>query len=100
MNLVDSSTDKLPVNVTNLTYRVKSVVNSESLNMTQNFSWLHRGIVEIFPQPTDVDGENESLEKRLVTTNRPLRIKLGIDPTGSDIHLGHSIPVRKLRAFQ
>ncbi len=100
MNLVDSSTDKLPVNITNLTYRVKSVVNNESLNMTQNFSWLHRGIVEIFPQPTDVDGENESLEKRLVTTNRPLRIKLGIDPTGSDIHLGHSIPVRKLRAFQ
>ncbi|WP_414552183.1 tyrosine--tRNA ligase [Anabaena sp. CCY 0017] len=68
--------------------------------MTQNFSWLHRGIVEIFPQPTDADRESESLEKRLVTTNRPLRIKLGIDPTGSDIHLGHSIPVRKLRAFQ
>ncbi|MDP5339757.1 MAG: tyrosine--tRNA ligase [Nodularia sp. (in: cyanobacteria)] len=68
--------------------------------MTQNFSWLHRGIVEIFPQPIDADSETESLEKRLVTTNRPLRIKLGIDPTGSDIHLGHSIPVRKLRAFQ
>ncbi|MEA5515605.1 tyrosine--tRNA ligase [Nodularia sp. UHCC 0506] len=68
--------------------------------MTQNFSWLHRGIVEIFPQPTDADSESESLEKRLLTTNRPLRIKLGIDPTGSDIHLGHSIPVRKLRAFQ
>ncbi len=31
---------------------------------------------------------------------RPLRIKLGIDPTGSDIHLGHSILFRKLRAFQ
>ena len=29
-----------------------------------------------------------------------MRIKLGIDPTGADIHLGHSIPVRKLRAFQ
>ncbi|MEA5580124.1 tyrosine--tRNA ligase [Nodularia harveyana UHCC-0300] len=68
--------------------------------MTQNFSWLHRGIVEIFPQPTDADSESESLEKRLLTTNRPLRIKLGIDPTGSDIHLGHSIPVRKLRGFQ
>ncbi|MFN6572051.1 tyrosine--tRNA ligase [Dendronalium sp. ChiSLP03b] len=67
--------------------------------MTQ-FSWLHRGIVEIFPQPTDADSETESLEKRLETTNRPLRIKLGIDPTGADIHLGHSIPVRKLRAFQ
>jgi len=32
--------------------------------------------------------------------DRPLRIKLGIDPTGSDIHLGHSILFRKLRAFQ
>jgi len=28
------------------------------------------------------------------------QVKLGIDPTGTDIHLGHSIPVRKLRAFQ
>ncbi|MBO3464165.1 tyrosine--tRNA ligase, partial [Aetokthonos hydrillicola] len=68
--------------------------------MTQNFSWLHRGTAEIFPQPTDADSEIESLEKRLATTDRPLRVKLGIDPTGMDIHLGHSIPVRKLRAFQ
>ncbi len=69
-------------------------------SMAQNFSWLRRGVVEIFPQPTDSDSESESLEKRLATTDRPLRIKLGIDPTGADIHLGHSIPVRKLRAFQ
>ncbi|WP_042342404.1 tyrosine--tRNA ligase [Calothrix sp. PCC 7507] len=68
--------------------------------MVQDFPWLRRGIVEIFPQPTDADSDSESLEKCLVTTNRPLRVKLGIDPTGSDIHLGHSIPVRKLRGFQ
>ncbi|MDF5713360.1 MAG: tyrosine--tRNA ligase [Rhizonema sp. NSF051] len=68
--------------------------------MTQNLSWLRRGVVEIFPQPTDSDSETESLEKRITTTERPLRVKLGIDPTGADIHLGHSIPVRKLRAFQ
>ncbi|MDZ8055655.1 MAG: tyrosine--tRNA ligase [Aulosira sp. ZfuVER01] len=68
--------------------------------MAQDFAWLRRGIVEIFPQPTDADSESESLEKRLATTSRPLRVKLGIDPTGADIHLGHSIPVRKLRAFQ
>ncbi|WP_066376916.1 MULTISPECIES: tyrosine--tRNA ligase [unclassified Anabaena] len=68
--------------------------------MADNFSWLNRGIVEVFPQPTDTEHEVESLEKRLATTNRPLRVKLGIDPTGADIHLGHSIPVRKLRAFQ
>lgn len=68
--------------------------------MGQNFSWLHRGTVEIFPQVDDSDKESESLEKLLETANRPLRIKFGIDPTGADIHLGHSIPMRKLRAFQ
>lgn len=37
---------------------------------------------------------------RIRQYDRPLRVKLGIDPTGTDIHLGHSIPIRKLRAFQ
>ena len=68
--------------------------------MGQNFSWLHRGIVEIFPQGEDSEKESENLEKLLETANRPLRVKFGIDPTGADIHLGHSIPMRKLRAFQ
>ncbi len=68
--------------------------------MGQNFSWLHRGIVEIFPQGDNSDQQSESLEKLLEKANRPLRVKFGIDPTGADIHLGHSIPMRKLRAFQ
>jgi tyrosyl-tRNA synthetase len=68
--------------------------------MAQDFSWLHRGVAEIFPQPVDADSEVESLEKRLATSDRPLRVKYGIDPTGAEIHLGHSIPMRKLRAFQ
>lgn len=89
------------VTITNPTLIVQSIVNSQSpSSMTQDSSWLRRGIVEIFPQSTDSDSDVESLEKRLATTDRPLRVKLGIDPTGSDIHLGHSIPVRKLRAFQ
>lgn len=67
--------------------------------MTHNFPWLSRGTVEIFPQAINSD-ENENLEKLLLKINRPLRVKLGIDPTGTDIHIGHSIPVRKLRAFQ
>lgn len=68
--------------------------------MAKDFSWLYRGVAEIFPQSHDTDSETESLEKRLLNADHPLRIKLGIDPTGADIHLGHSIPVRKLRAFQ
>lgn len=35
-----------------------------------------------------------------IKTNTPLRVKCGIDPTGSDVHLGHSIPYRKMRQFQ
>lgn len=32
--------------------------------------------------------------------NRPLRVKLGVDPTAPDLHLGHAVPLRKLRQFQ
>ena len=62
-------------------------------------NWLVRGISESFP--------SERNEKNLMTrirkagnSGQKLRIKLGIDPTGTDIHLGHSILFRKLRSFQ
>ncbi len=42
--------------------------------------------------------EDELHEK--LALERPLRVKLGVDPTTSDIHLGHSIVLRKLRQFQ
>jgi tyrosyl-tRNA synthetase len=59
-------------------------------------------MADLFPagQPDDPD---QALAARLAAAElegRPLRVKLGIDPTGSDIHLGHSILFRKLRAFQ
>jgi tyrosyl-tRNA synthetase len=37
---------------------------------------------------------------RMLTLGRPLRVKLGIDPTAPDIHLGHTVVLTKLRAFQ
>jgi tyrosyl-tRNA synthetase len=40
-----------------------------------------------------------ALEERLAT-GRPLRVKLGLDPTASDIHLGHTVVLQKLREFQ
>ena len=61
---------------------------------------LYRGVSEIFPNQPASEDISENLAERLQKTERPLRVKLGIDPTGADIHLGHSIPVRKLRAFQ
>jgi tyrosyl-tRNA synthetase len=41
----------------------------------------------------------EELRARL-STGRPLRVKLGIDPSAPDIHLGHTVPLTKLRQFQ
>ncbi len=67
---------------------------------TGDFDWLHRGTSEIFPSVPASSNGDENLEARILKSDRPLRIKLGIDPTGSDIHLGHSIPVRKMRSFQ
>ena len=56
---------------------------------------IKRGVV-------DLVGE-EDLKKRLTASRdegRPLRIKFGIDPSSPDIHLGHTVPLRKLRDFQ
>jgi tyrosyl-tRNA synthetase len=73
---------------------------SVSVPASDRFDWLFRGVSEIFPhQPNSADPA-ENLAQRLAQTDRPLRVKLGIDPTGADIHLGHSIPLRKLRSFQ
>ena len=65
-------------------------------------AWLSRGMADLFPAGGGEDAD-QSLAARLAQADkegRPLRIKLGIDPTGSNIHLGHSILFRKLRAFQ
>lgn len=56
---------------------------------------LERGIAEIIP--TDGLREKLLLAER---ERRPLRVKLGIDPTASDIHLGFAVVLRKLRQFQ
>ncbi len=64
------------------------------------FDGIYRGTSEVFPHQPDSSDPAQNLAQRLLQSDRPLRIKLGIDPTGSEIHLGHSIPVRKLRAFQ
>lgn len=56
---------------------------------------IRRGIEQIVPE--------EELAAKLQhsrDTDTPLRIKYGIDPTGIDVHLGHTVPLRKMRQFQ
>jgi tyrosyl-tRNA synthetase len=57
----------------------------------ESAAFLLRNAVDALP-----DGE---LERKL-DEGRPLRVKLGIDPTAPDIHLGHTVVLRKLREFQ
>lgn len=56
---------------------------------------LSRGVEQIVP----MDEFRAKLEKS-VRTGKPLRIKLGLDPTAPDIHLGFAVVLRKLRQFQ
>ncbi len=75
-------------------------------NMAFLPAWLSRGLADLFPAASAAEAladPDQTLAARLAqadASSRPLRVKLGIDPTGSDIHLGHSILFRKLRAFQ
>ena len=57
----------------------------------EQFHIIQSGTAEIVP-------EAALMEK--LKRGKPLNIKLGVDPTAPDIHLGHAVPLRKLRAFQ
>ena len=54
-----------------------------------------RGVEGVVPE-----AEFRRKLERSATTGKPLRVKYGIDPTGIDVHLGHTVPLRKLRQFQ
>jgi tyrosyl-tRNA synthetase len=58
-----------------------------------------QNISEILTRGTDEVIEKENLEKKLLS-GKKLRIKLGIDPTSPNLHLGRAIPLLKLRDFQ
>ncbi|MCP4634830.1 MAG: tyrosine--tRNA ligase [candidate division Zixibacteria bacterium] len=64
-------------------------------NVKEQFDIIKRGTVEIIRE--------EELEKKLkhsVETGKPLIVKQGFDPTAPDIHLGHTVGIRKLKQFQ
>ncbi|MBZ5527114.1 MAG: tyrosine--tRNA ligase [Acidobacteriia bacterium] len=61
----------------------------------EQLAYLCKGAAEIIPG----DGLKAKLEKS-AKTGKPLRAKLGVDPTAPDIHLGHTVVIRKLKHFQ
>ncbi len=61
----------------------------------EQLAYLRKGAAEIIPE----DELRAKLEQS-TRTGKPLRVKLGVDPTAPDIHLGHTVVMRKLRHFQ
>src|SRR5918994_5820072 len=65
------------------------------MTIDEQVAYLRKGTVDLIRE--------EDLKTKLdrsAVTGWPLRIKLGLDPTAPDIHLGHTVVIRKLRAFQ
>src|SRR5215470_7057144 len=67
----------------------------KTIPIEQQFERIRRGAVEIIR-------EEELVEKlkRAQKTGKPLRVKAGFDPTAPDIHVGHTVLIRKLKHFQ
>ncbi len=64
-------------------------------SVEEQLAYLRKGVAEIIPE--------EELKQKLansVQTGKPLRVYLGVDPTAPDIHLGHTVVLRKLKHFQ
>lgn len=65
------------------------------MTIDEQIAFLKKGAVDLIRE--------EDLRKKLehsAKTGKPLRVKLGADPTAPDIHVGHTVVIRKLRAFQ
>jgi tyrosyl-tRNA synthetase len=66
-----------------------------SLSIDEQLDYLKKGLAELIRE--------EDLRERLAQAqkeNRPLRVKAGFDPTAPDLHLGHTVLLRKLKHFQ
>ena len=63
--------------------------------VAEQLAIIRRGVEKIVPE-----NELASRLEQSLKTGTPLRVKYGIDPTGIDVHLGHTVPLRKIRQFQ
>ncbi|HZE69366.1 MAG TPA: tyrosine--tRNA ligase [Pyrinomonadaceae bacterium] len=65
------------------------------MTIDEQLEFLRKGTTEIIRE-----AELRTKLENSASTGKPLRVKLGADPTAPDIHLGHTVVIRKLRAFQ
>ena len=65
------------------------------MTIAEQLEFLKKGTVDLIRE----EDLGEKLE-RAAKSGKPLRVKLGLDPTAPDIHVGHTVVIRKLKAFQ
>ncbi|HKP70963.1 MAG TPA: tyrosine--tRNA ligase [Pyrinomonadaceae bacterium] len=65
------------------------------MTIDEQLAHLKKGTVDVIREE-----DLKSKLERSAKTGKPLRVKLGLDPTAPDIHLGHTVVIRKLKAFQ
>jgi tyrosyl-tRNA synthetase len=65
------------------------------MNVDEQLAYLTKGCVDVVRA-----GELKSKLERFATTGRPLTVKVGFDPTAPDLHLGHTVLIRKMKHFQ
>ena len=65
------------------------------MTIDEQLAFLKKGSVDLIR-----DEDLRTKLERSAKTGKPLRIKLGLDPTAPDIHIGHTVVIRKLKAFQ
>ncbi|MBN8191255.1 tyrosine--tRNA ligase [Bacillus sp. NTK074B] len=76
-------------------HKGKSLTKAQQLEVQRQLAQYRNGVHEIIP-------ETELKQKlvRSISTGKPLKIKLGLDPTAPDVHMGHTVVLNKLRQFQ
>jgi len=70
-------------------------VNQKFKTVDEQLAYLRKGVSEIVPE-----AELRSKLESSLKSGKPLRVKLGVDPTAPDIHLGHTVVLNKLRQLQ
>src|SRR5260370_13646529 len=77
-------------------------------SVAEQLAYLKKGVAEIIPEESafrmpSSKAPRETLRDKLeesLKTGKPLRVYLGVDPTAPDLHLGHTVVLRKLKHFQ
>lgn len=71
------------------------LTEAQKLEVERQLAIIRRGVMEIIPEE-----ELRRKLERFVVTGQPLKVKLGLDPSAPDIHIGHTVVLQKMRQFQ